>query len=178
MMVALTNPLPANLLAAMVTPAVLISAAGTLVFSTATRLARLVDRARVLAHELEELTDKPDLPFAAERRAEIEHHLTVRARRSHLVQSAVTRFYTALGFFVAATVAVGVVALVPVLDGLPGILGILGSLVLFSGCVQLIRETRLAMTAVDREMSFALGLVKRRNLERRPASGTEAAAEP
>lgn len=156
----LSNPLPANLLAAMVTPAVLISAAGTLVFSTSTRLARLVDRARVLAHELEGLAATPGAPFAAERRAEIEHHLKVRARRSHLVQSAVTRFYLALGFFVAATIGVGLVGLVPQLAALPGVLGILGSIGLFSGCVQLLRETRLALAALDREMTFALELVK------------------
>ena len=155
---------PANLLAGMVTPAVLISAAGTLVFSTTSRLARLVDRARVLAHELEAIAERPDVPFAAERRAEIEHHLTVRARRSHLVQSAVTRFYIALGFFVAATMGVGLVAIFPAVDWVPPVLGILGSMGLFSGCIQLLRETRLALGAVDREMSFALDLVRRRGI--------------
>jgi hypothetical protein len=154
---------PPNLLAAMVTPAVLISAAGTLVFSTSTRLARLVDRARTLAQELEVLAANPEAPFAAERRSEIEHHLTVRARRSYLVQSAVTRFYIALGFFVATTLAIGLVALFPAIDWVPPVLGILGSLGLFSGCLQLIRETRLALRAVDREMSFALEMVKRRS---------------
>ena len=153
---------PGNLLAAMVTPAVLISAAGTLVFSTTSRLARLVDRARALAHELETLAESPDAPFAAERRAEIEHHLTVRARRSHLVQGAVTRFYVALGFFVAATMGVGLVAIFPVIEWVPPVLGILGSIGLFTGCIQLIRETRLALGAVDREMSFALDLIRRR----------------
>ena len=150
-----------NLLAAMVTPAVLISAAGTLVFSTTSRLARLVDRARALAHELEALAANPDSPFAEERRAEIEHHLTVRARRSHLVQSAVTRFYVALGLFVAATMAVGLTAIFPAIEWVPPVLGILGSFGLFSGCIQLIRETRLALVAVDREMSFALDMVRR-----------------
>ncbi len=153
---------PSNLLAAMVTPAVLISAAGTLVFSTTSRLARLVDRARVLAHELEAIAENPHAPLASERRAEIEHHLTVRARRSHLVQSAVTRFYIALGFFVAATMAVGLVAIVPAIGWMPPVLGILGSMGLFSGCIQLIRETRLALGAVDREMNFALEMVRRR----------------
>ena len=86
------------------------------------------------------------MPFAAERRAEIEHHLTVRARRSHLVQSAVTRFYVALGFFVATTIAIGLVAIFPSIDWLPPVLGIVGSMGLFSGCIQLIRETRLALT--------------------------------
>lgn len=164
---ALVEAIPGNLLASMVTPAVLISAAGTLVFSTSTRLARLVDRARVLAQELESLADHPEAPFAAERRAEIEHHLTVRARRSFLVQSAVTRFYVALGFFVATTLAIGLVAIFPGGDWVPPVLGILGSLGLFSGCVQLIRETRLALTAVDREMSFALEIVRRRGIAAR-----------
>jgi len=157
----LTGP-PTNLLAAMVTPAVLISAAGTLVFSTSTRLARLVDRARVLATEIEALAERPADPFAVERSAEIQHHLEVRARRSHLVQGAITRFYVALGFFVATTLAVGLVAFLPGIDWVPPLLAILGALGLFSGCIQLIRETRLALHAVDREMSFALELVRRR----------------
>ena len=154
---------PGNLLAAMVTPAVLISAAGTLVFSTATRLARLVDRARVLAQELETLSEHPEAPHAAERRREIEHHLHVRARRSHLVQSAITRFYLALGFFVATTLGVGLQVILPGLAPVPPLLAILGSLGLFSGCLQLIRETRLALVAVDREMTFALEMVRRRS---------------
>ncbi len=152
------NPLPADLLPAMVTPAVLISAAGTLVFSTTTRLARIVDRARVLADHLEAIDAAPEAPFAAERRHEIERQLGVRAQRSHLVQSAVTGFYVALGLFVATTVMIGLAALVPGLGWLPGTLGIAGTLALFVGCVQLIRETRLALTAVDSEMAFTLRL--------------------
>ena len=42
---------PAAVLSAMITPAVLISAAGTLVLSTSNRLSRVVDRIRVLAAE-------------------------------------------------------------------------------------------------------------------------------
>jgi hypothetical protein len=151
-----------GLLPSMVTPAVLISAAGTLVFSTVTRLARIVDRARVLAEQLEAIDAQPEAPLADERRREIERQLAVRARRSHLVQKAVTSFYVALGFFVGTTVAVGVASLLPALGWLPGTLGIAGTLVLFLGCVQLIRETRLALDAVDSEMAFTLELGDRR----------------
>jgi len=38
-----------QILAAMITPAVLISACGTLVFSTSSRVSRVVDRVRALA---------------------------------------------------------------------------------------------------------------------------------
>jgi hypothetical protein len=165
----LGNPLPADLLTSMVTPAVLISAAGTLVFSTTTRLARIVDRARVLSQQLEEIDARPDAPFAAERRAEIERQLAVRARRSHLVQRAVTGFYVALGLFVATTVSIGAGAFLPALAWLPGALGIAGTLALLAGCVELLRETRLALAAVDSEMSFALRLGELRR--GRPAAG-------
>jgi hypothetical protein len=47
---------------------------------------------------------------------------------------------------------------VPGLGWLPPALGITGTLVLFNGCVMLIRETRLAIASVNGEMAFVLGL--------------------
>jgi hypothetical protein len=44
-------------LTAMITPAVLISACGTMLLSTSTRLGRVVDRVRSLSDRLEELAD-------------------------------------------------------------------------------------------------------------------------
>ena len=153
-------PVPATgpLLAAMVTPAVLISAAGTLVFSTTSRLARIVDRARVLGRELEELDSAAEAPFAEERRREIEHQFEVRAQRSRLVQRAVTAFYVALGLFVATTVLIGLGSFLAIEALLPSAFAIVGTLVLFYGCIELIRETRLALQAVDGEMEFVLHL--------------------
>lgn len=153
-------PVPATgpLLAAMVTPAVLISAAGTLVFSTTARLARIVDRARVLGRELEELDNAPETPFAEEKRQEVERQFEVRAQRSRLVQRAVTGFYVALGLFVATTVFIGLGSFLAVEPILPSLLAMAGTLVLFFGCIELIRETRLALRAVDDEMAFVLHL--------------------
>jgi len=39
---------------------------------------------------------------------------------------------------------------------IPGVLGIGGMVTLFYGCVMLLRETRLAIRAVDSEMAFVL----------------------
>ncbi|MEO7794307.1 MAG: DUF2721 domain-containing protein [Thermoanaerobaculia bacterium] len=157
-------PIPAAgpLLAAMVTPAVLISAAGTLVFSTTSRLARIVDRARALGRELEEIENSPDAPFADEKRREIERQFAVRAERSRLVQRAVTGFYVALGMFVATTVLIGLGSLLAIQPFLPSSFAIVGTLVLFFGCIELIRETRLALKANDREMEFVLHLQRLR----------------
>lgn len=174
-------PIPAAgpLLAAMVTPAVLISAAGTLVFSTTSRLARIVDRARVLGRELEELDNAPEAPFADEKRREIEHQFAVRARRSRLAQRAVTGFYIALGLFVATTVLIGLGSFLAIDPLLPSGFAIVGTLVLFYGCIELIRETRLALKAVDGEMEFVLHLRRlRRERQLDGAAGVSPASRP
>jgi len=147
-----------SLLSAMITPAVLISACGTLIFSTATRLARIVDRVRNLAHQLEELFAGRIPDFAEERRREIDVQITFYARRSRLAQGALTSFYVALGFFVAAVIGIGLTAVLPRSGWLPSVLGIVGTLFLFAGCLRLIRETRLAFLSVDSEMEFTLRL--------------------
>lgn len=152
-----------DLLGAMITPAVLISAAGTLILSTSNRLARIVDRVRTLTEQLETLAASGTR--GEERRQEVERQLRSHAARGHLVQLTLTSFYVALGMFVAATAAVGVLAIVPVLPWLPGALGIAGSMVLFVGCMLLIRETRLALISVQAEMDFA-----QRRAARHPAA--------
>jgi hypothetical protein len=53
---ALTSSLA--VLTAMITPAVLISASGTMILSTSTRLGRVVDRVRSLSDRLRELANK------------------------------------------------------------------------------------------------------------------------
>jgi hypothetical protein len=142
----------------MITPAVLISACGTLVFSTSTRLARIVDRVRELSHQMESLFRGEVKEFADERRAELERQLGFYARRSRLVQRSLTAFYVSLGLYVAATFAIGLTAFVPRVAFLPAALGIAGTAYTFVGCVLLIREMRLAQRSVDSEMEFTLRL--------------------
>jgi uncharacterized protein DUF2721 len=147
-----------SLLSAMITPAVLISACGTLIFSTATRLARIVDRVRNLAFQLEQLFTGQVRDFAEERRRAIDEQIAFYAQRSRLVQGALTSFYMALGFFVAAVIGIGLTEFLPHSAWLPTALGIVGTIVLFHGCVLLIRETRLAVRSIDSEMEFTLRL--------------------
>jgi len=75
-----------GVLTAMITPALLISACGTLILSTSNRLARIVDRVRTLSRDLERLWADQEKPFAEERRAEVERQLPAHAVRSRLVQ--------------------------------------------------------------------------------------------
>jgi hypothetical protein len=147
-----------SLLSAMITPAVLISACGTLIFSTSTRLARIVDRVRQLSQSFEQLYTGSVADFPDERREEVERQLLLLAGRGRLIQRALTSFYVALGIFVATTIGIGLAALSPRVTWLPTTLGAAGTLVLFYGCVMLIGETRLSLRSVDLEMEFALKL--------------------
>jgi hypothetical protein len=151
-----------SLLTAMITPAVLISACGTLIFSTSTRLARVVDRVRVLSTETERIFEGERPDFAEERLRELNVQLAFYARRSRLVQGSLTSFYVSLGLFVGATIAIGLTGFVPRMAWVPALLGIIGSVVLFAGCVLLINETRLAVAALRSEMAFTLELSRLR----------------
>jgi hypothetical protein len=62
---------------------------------------------------------------------------------------------------------IGLAAFLPRLAWVPGALGIAGTLVLFWGCVLLIRETRLALASVSSEMAFVLGLRARHDVRAR-----------
>jgi hypothetical protein len=143
-----------SLLSAMITPAVLISACGTLIFSTASRLARVVDRVRTLSRQLEQLYAGAEGDFPLERRVEAERQILLQARRGRLIQRSLTALYVALGLFVSSTVAIALSPFLSRLDWLPTALGIAGTLVLFYGCMTLIAETRLALRSVDLEMAF------------------------
>ena len=157
------------LLSAMITPAVLISACGALVFSTSSRLARIVDRARKLAQQVEALATGQVSDFAAERRGEVDRQLSIQARRVRLIQNAMASLYVALGAFVATTICIGLTYLVPKGSWVPALLGIVGTLILFYACLLLIREARLAIRAVDSELAFAQTL--RALYEKRSAAG-------
>src|SRR5438132_8535073 len=106
---ALTSSLA--VLTAMITPAVLISASGTMILSTSTRLGRVVDRVRSLSDRLRQLANNDaSVEFFEEERAMLYDQLDKLTSRSRLLQRALTTFYLAVGVFVATSVPIGVVA--------------------------------------------------------------------
>lgn len=150
---------PANALAvltAMITPAVLISACGALIFSTSTRLGRVVDRVRLLSERFQELAANPEKDeMFEERRALIFSQLDRQTSRARLIQRAMTAFYTALGVFVASSVAIAVVsAAARNFTWVAVVLGLLGSLFMLYGSLLLIVESRMALGAIMSEMDF------------------------
>ena len=150
---------PANALAiltAMITPAVLISACGALIFSTSTRLGRVVDRVRLLSERFQEIAKNPEQDeMFEERRVLIFTQLDRQTSRARLIQRAMAAYYTALGTFVATTVAIAIFsAAARNFTWLAVLLGLVGTLFMLYGSVLLIVESRMALSAIMTEMDF------------------------
>jgi len=159
-----------GVLTAMITPAVLISASGTLILSTSTRLGRVVDRVRALSDRLRQLAASDEQPeFFEEERAMLYDQLDKLTSRSRLLQRALTTFYLAVGVFVATSVAIGGVAffysrgLAAGARGawIPVVMGLIGAVFLFYGSMLAVFEARLALSTTHAEMDFIWRITKR-----------------
>src|SRR4030095_796528 len=143
-------------LTAMITPAVLISACGSMILSTSSRLGRVVDRVRALSDKLDELAQSRT-DETKERQAVIFAQLDKLTSRARLLQRSMVAFYLATGMFVATSVAIGVVAVIPSsprYNVVPVVVGLLGACCLFYGSMLLIFEARLALSTIHAEMDF------------------------
>jgi hypothetical protein len=156
-----------EVLGAMITPAVLISASGTLVLSTSNRLTRVVDRVRVLAEEAEQIRKAETSVEAEARRQLIGGQLPVLSKRALLLRSALGALYAAIGFLVATSIAVGIsVALQWAYGWVPVITGLAGASLLLWGSLLLVREARLAIGSTLQELEFLGKEVARERTER------------
>jgi len=151
-------------LTAMVTPALLISATGSLVLSTSTRLGRVVDRVRQLEDRLSVLIyseDKERIPLYDKRVEVVVDLLDKVTSRSRILQRAMGTFYYGLMFFILTSVSIALVGLLDIYRWLPIPLGIVGIMFLFYGSVLMLRETRMAAKTVNTEMDFTWELARK-----------------
>ena len=141
---------------AMITPAVLISACGALIFSTSSRLGRVIDRVRVLSDRFQEMVKHPEQDeMFEEKRLLIFNQLDRQTSRARLIQRAMTAFYTALGVFVASTVAIAIISITASnFTWIVVVLGLSGAMFMLYGSVLLIVESRMALSAIMSEMDF------------------------
>jgi Protein of unknown function (DUF2721) len=151
---------PFAVLTAIVAPAILTNASSVLALGTGNRLARVVDRTRVVAAELGAF--EPESPGYQMWAAQLEP-LQVRAQ---LLVKALRLFYAGLGLFAtSALVSVGgsiaayygqrflfeAAAALAVLTGASAVVG------LASGCVLMVRETQLAVRNLADEAKTQAG---------------------
>jgi hypothetical protein len=140
------------IISAMITPSILILAAGSLVSSTLTRLARVIDRARVLIDRIPPLVETGDTATLAV----IEGWLRTYRRRGALAERALQAYYVAIGLFVASSLTIMVDSLTG--DRLPWLalaLVVAGAACLFAGTAALVVETNMATGMLRREIDHA-----------------------
>lgn len=148
---------PFAALTIIVAPAILTNAASVLSLGTGNRIARVVDRTRVLAAGLAAID-----PTSARAHAYREHLGRLRLR-GHLLLRALRCFYASIGAFAAAaliSVVGSVVAssvsdpLFQVVAGLGLVAGTIGVGGLVVGGAVMVQETRLAVQFLEREAEF------------------------
>lgn len=144
------------MLSAMVTPAVMISACGSLILTTSMRLSRSIERVRDVAKRLDEHHRRPtDAPPASPEHEHLTRQLDSAGRSAKLLQDAMTGLYLTVIVFVTTIVAIGLFQSLGVtLNWVPMTLALLGTGLLLYTSALLIRESRLAWGEVHREMDY------------------------
>jgi hypothetical protein len=146
------NPFAA--LTLIVAPAVLTNASSVLIMSTSNRFARAVDRARVLAQEIEKGGGHPGAEALKI------GQLGRLQRRALLLLTALRLEYLSLGSFASATLVSVVGALsasqehpvvLGVLEAVAAAVGVIGVGGLVGGSIWMVRDTRMAVVNLTEE---------------------------
>lgn len=152
-----------EVLTAMITPAVLISASGTLVLSTSNRLGRVVDRIRKLTTEAEALPDDEATGDGAEKRALIADQVGWLTLRLRLLQRTIITLYAAVGLLVGSSLTVGLSGVTKgALGWVPVGFGLLGALALMVAAGMLVQEARFAVRGTLNELDHVRRVVSRK----------------
>lgn len=144
-----------RVLTSMITPAVLISACGTLIFSTSARLGRIFDRVNIMKGEVEAIITG-GISFPEERMKHLRGQIELQRRRARLIQKSMVSLYTATLLFVASSLAIAVnVAYGSTSQAwIPTALALCGGLFLFVASALLLYESRFNLRFVHRSIDF------------------------
>lgn len=144
-----------RILTSMITPAVLISACGTLIFSTSARLGRIFDRVNVMKGEVEAIITGT-ISHPEERMKHLHGQIELQRRRAMLIQKAMVALYTATLLFVASSLAIAVTVAFDSSEQawIPTLIALGGGLFLFAASALLLYESRFNLRFVHRSIDF------------------------
>ena len=144
-----------KVLSAMITPAVLISACGTLIFSTSARMGRIFDRVNVMKGELEAVVSGTS-SYCDERLAFLIEQVQRQKLRASLIHKAMSALYTATALFVSASlgIAINLAYGSPAQSWIPTALALCGGMFLFVASALLLYESRFNLKFVTRSIEF------------------------
>jgi len=148
-------------LTAMLAPAFFLTASASLLLSANSRLARVIDRTRVLLVELAEADDETERDI-------LERRIARQRLRSTIILRGGQLLYGAISCFVGTSLTVAGDAVMGYRFGaLPTALAALGVLAMFAASLLLARESALAVAAVNEEMDHAHARARMRVAGRR-----------
>jgi Protein of unknown function (DUF2721) len=143
-------------LSAMITPALFMTANGSLIISTSNRMSRIVDRIRVL-NDLDDNIDRgtADLDYPSHRRDHIAEQIEHLGWRSDRVRFALTFLYLAQSLFVGTSLLLAF----DMLAGnrfahLPTAFAVIGATLMLGACINLAREAHRALLSNRAEIAF------------------------
>jgi hypothetical protein len=152
-------------LTAMITPAIFMTANASLIISTSNRVARVVDRIRVLNDLADKLArGSTELDFPAERLEHATDQLDRLMRRSDRLRVALTALYLAFSSFVGTSLTLAIDALLRNwLAVIPTLLALVGVVMMFVASLNLAFEAIDALRTNRVEIGFYRELLKRRH---------------
>jgi hypothetical protein len=150
--------------AAMIAPALFLTATASLMISTATRMARIVDRIRVLVATCDRSRRGDEvLDFPEVRRKHALDELRRLQSRSDRAMAAVTLLYTAFGSFAATSMAIAIDSMTGHrFPAAPTLFAIAGVALLLAASANLVIEARTALRSNDLEVQFFFELERLR----------------
>jgi hypothetical protein len=144
-----------RILASMITPAVLISACGTLIFSTSARLGRIFDRVNVMKGEIESILDGRSA-YPDERLKHLTEQVVLQKRRAIVIQKSMGALYCSTALFIASSLAIAMNVAYGSADTawIPTLIALVGGLFLFVASALLLYESRFNLRFVTRHIEF------------------------
>lgn len=153
---------PIEVLGAMITPAVLISAAALLQLSTANRLSRVNDRLQDLTEKAEDESLGLNSIAGGPKKELVLRQIASLLERLLLLRSAVTAIYVTIALLVVTSILGGLYVAFPRISSLlPISMGIFGAVSFLYSIVLLIREASIAVRVTLHEIAYARELLDR-----------------
>ena len=151
-------PSTSSIISAVVAPAILILSCSSLITTTANRLSLLLDRVRELTKEMESLQAERS-EATKSKRAYVAVLLTKGAKRSGFLQRTLATLYLALGALILTCVCIGISAASGFNANFIAVTVLASVAFLFYASTLLIRESRIALSAVKVEMDYVRRLI-------------------
>lgn len=144
-----------RILTSMITPAVMISVCGTLIFSTSARMGRIFDRVNVMKGEVEAII-LGKMSYPQERMEHLREQIQLQRRRASLIQRGMAALYSATVLFIASSLAIAVNVAYGSTESawIPTLIALAGGLLLFVASAVLLYESRFNLRFVNRSIDF------------------------